>query len=300
MEAEYLRRMEELGYLPVESSKNAAREGAAENLGSKTAQKSKTAQRGGIRVGMTEAERYEVLKDRMIRVVTDTKSAAEKESIDKLSLIPRARTKAENVLIPLAERLGILNRNMKTPEVDIEFQFSKGKGLKESTHKQLHYGGSYADFAKALINIDAILENAVLIEMHPDKYKGTPRADQTLEGVSVLFGAFRDGKSVIPVQFEIKKSSSYGGRLHMYVTLAKIEADVTERASGLTATDPSLVSASVYKISDLIKKINAESKHFLKYLPDEMLTDLQKAAKKDALEEDRRRIDSYKKSEEKQ
>lgn len=32
--------------------------------------------------------------------------------------------------------------------------------------KQLRYGGTYADFAKALVNLDGILENAVLIEQH--------------------------------------------------------------------------------------------------------------------------------------
>ena len=79
---------------------------------------------------------------------------------------------------------------------------------------------------------------------------------------------------------------------------SRIEADVLERASSQTATDPSLVSASECRIADLFQKVNPKDGHFLKYLPDEMLTDLRKAAKKDALEEDRRRIASYKKSEE--
>ena len=42
------------------------------------------------------------------------------------------------------------------------------------------------------------------MEKHTDKYKGTVREDPTLESVSVLLGAFRDGNSIIPVQFEIK------------------------------------------------------------------------------------------------
>ena len=86
----------------------------------------------------------------------------------------------------------------------------------------------------------------------------------------------------------------------MAVSLLKTEADVLERTSSKSGTTPSLVSASECRIADLFRKVNPKDGHFLKYLPDEMLTDLQKAAKKDALEEDRRKIDSYKKSEEKQ
>lgn len=80
----------------------------------------------------------------------------------------------------------------------------------------------------------------------------------------------------------------------MYVTLTKIEADVLERASSQKAADPSLVSAPEYKIADIIRKVNERDKHFLKYLPDEMLNIDQKNAKNDALEEDRKKIESYK------
>ena len=169
----------------------------------------------------------------------------------------------------LAEKLGILNRDMRTPEVDIEFQFSKNKGLKESTNKQLRYGGDYVDFAKALLNIDEILENAVLIEKHGDKYRDTARENSFLKDVSVLFGAFSDGRSVIPVQFEIKNTSDYGGKSYMAVSLSKIEADVLERTSSKSGTTPSLVSASEYKIAELFRKVNPRDKHLLKCLSDE-------------------------------
>jgi len=79
----------------------------------------------------------------------------------------------------------------------------------------------------------------------------------------------------------------------MMVSLSKIEADVLERASSQNGMSPSLVSASEYRLTDLFRKVNPRDKHFLKYLPDEMLTDLQKDAKEDALEEDRKRIASY-------
>ena len=105
-EAAYLRRMEEIGHLRPEGKENAALDGAAKGSRTrKTVSSIISDQTSGIREGMTEAERFAVLKDRTVRVVSDMKSAAEKESLDRLSLIPRARTKAEKVLIPLAENL---------------------------------------------------------------------------------------------------------------------------------------------------------------------------------------------------
>ena len=92
--------------------------------------------------------------------------------------------------------------------------------------KQLRYGGTYADFAKALVNLDGILENAVLIEQHKDKYAGTVRENPYLNSVSVLVGVFRDGDSLIPTQIEIKDTADAGGTLYMTVAMTKIETGV--------------------------------------------------------------------------
>ena len=263
------------------------------------AQQKNAAQRMGdvkyqIIADMSEEERYAELKDKHITIRPTTRNAEHTESLNELEGIDRARSKAEKVLIPLAEKLGILNRTMTSPDVDIEFTFSKNKGLLESTQKQLRYGGSYQDFAKALIHIDQILQDAVLVEKHTDKYKGTAREDGSLQNVSVLFGAFRDGRFVIPVQFEIKKSSNYGGRLYMTVAMTKIRADVLGRAIKDSSTHPSLVSAHGYMIADIFKEIKPEDRHFLKYLPDQFLSEEQKTAKREAIEEDQRRIAAYK------
>lgn len=167
----------------------------------------------------------------------------------------------------------------------VEFIFSKNGGLKESLSKQLRYGGSYTDFAKALINLDRVLDSAILIDVHGDKYKGTSRANENLEAVYVLLGAFQDGSTIIPVQMEIKKSSDVGGRLYMTVALTKIEADVLGSAPETIQTR-SLISASNYSLADIVREINPEDAHFLKYLPDDMLSPAQVAAKNRALSED--------------
>ena len=117
-------------------------------------------------------------------------------------------------------------------------------------------------------NPNRILEKAILIEKHGDKYKGTVREDRRLESVSVLMGAFKDGNTIIPVQMEIKKSSQNGGQLYVTVAMTKIEADVLGSAVGENHQGRSLLPASDYSLTDIISKINPEDKHFLKYVPD--------------------------------
>ncbi len=270
-----------------------------------------------IEADMDEQSRYEVLREKKIPIVEDTRSGDYTQEIGDIESLPaKAKSKVEKIIKPLAEKFGILNRNLKTPDIDVEFQFSKNKGLKESLSKQLNYGGSYGDFAKALVNLEQILDNAVLIEKHGDKYAGTVRADENLESVSVLVGAFRDGDSIIPVQMEIKKTSNRGGQLYVTVAMTKIEADVLgsspdnrQKYSLISApigeadvlgSRPSnklgkysLISASDCNIADLFAEINPQDKHFLKYVPDGFLSDAQKTAKQSALQEDAERIAGY-------
>lgn len=247
-----------------------------------------------IEADMDEQSRYEVLREKQIPVVEDTRSGDYAQEIGDIESLPaKAKSKVEKFIKPLAEKLGILNRDLKTPDVDVQFQFSKGKGLKESLNKQLNYGGSYGDFAKALVNLEQILDNAVLIERHGDKYAGTVRADNQLESVSVLVGACRDGDSIIPVQMEIKKTSNRGGQLYVTVAMTKIEADVMGSRPGNSRGQYSLISASDCSIADLFAEINPQDKHFLKYVPDGFLSDAQKAAKQSALQEDAKRIAGY-------
>ena len=281
------------------------------------------ASKGDIRYSidsdMTEDERYRELRGKTVAVTQEAKYTDEQlASIHTLEqLNAKAKSKAEKVIRPLAESLGILNRSMKTPDVEIDFTFSKNNGLKESIKKQLLYGGTYADFAKALVNLDGILENAVLIEQHKDKYAGTARENPYLNSVSVLVGVFRDGDSLIPTQIEIKDTSNAGGILYMTVTMAKIEAGVMAGASAQRRTPPyvvpaseietsvlgstmnqngtsrSLIPISSYNLAEIFANVNPTDGHFLKYVPDGFLNDAQKAAKQSAIREDANRIQSY-------
>lgn len=246
-----------------------------------------------VKIGMTEDERYEELKNREIIVFSDTKTKEYSKEIATIEELQKtARNSARKEIKKLAERLGILHKEMKTPEVEVEFILS-GEGLRESFNKQAQYGGSYLDFAKAIANLDKIMETAVLLEEHEDKYKGTERESRVLEKVSVLFGAFRDGADIIPVQMEIKKSSTDSGRLYMTVAMTKIEAGVIETRRE-NPEHGSLVPTSAYRLADFFKEINVADKHFLKYVPDGFLDEAQKEAKADALRVEREKIERMK------
>lgn len=309
----------------IEARDTAARRGLTaeerRNLMPKTADENTVfvEQRYSIDSDMTEDERYRELRGKTVAVTPEAKYTDEQlASIHTLEqLNAKAKSKAEKVIRPLAESLGILNWSMKTPDVEIDFTFSKNKGLRESMSKQLRYGGTYADFAKALVNLDGILENAVLIEQHKDKYAGTTRANNQLKSVSVLVGVFRDGDSLIPTQIEIKDTSNAGGILYMTVTMTKIEAGVMAGASAQRRTPPyvvpaseietgvlgsgaqknwrgrSLIPISSYNLAEIFANVNPADGHFLKYVPDGFLNDAQKAAKQSAIREDANRIQSY-------
>ena len=257
------------------------------------------ASKGDIRYSidsdMTEDERYRELRGKTVAVTPEAKYTDEQlASIHTLEqLNAKAKSKAEKVIRPLAESLGILNRSMKTPDVEIDFTFSKNKGLRESMSKQLRYGGTYADFAKALVNLDGILENAVLIEQHKDKYAGTVRENPYLNSVSVLVGVFRDGDSLIPTQIEIKDTADAGGTLYMTVAMTKIETGVLGSTMNQNGTSRSLIPISSYNLAEIFANVNPADGHFLKYVPDGFLNDAQKAAKQSAIREDANRIQSY-------
>ena len=183
-----------------------------------------------------------------------------------------------------------------------EFTFSKNKGLAESLHYQRVYGGSYADLAKALINLDVIVKNAKLVEQHYDNYKGTKRQNDDLQSISILISGFKDGENIIPVKLDVKTYKKIDGRLYMTVALTNIkEANVLGESIVANQSNKSsnLLSASEINIAELVKRINPVEKDFLKYFPDEMLNEEQVKAKITAIDKNKEKIANIKpKSEE--
>ena len=95
------------------------------------------------------------------------------------------------------------------------------------------------------------------------------------------------------VQFEVKKLSDASNRLYITVTLTKIEAGVLGSTPGKNQTRFLVPASTEYRLSDIIREINPQDKHFLKYLPDLFLSQRQKTAKYEAIHEDKVRIAKY-------
>ena len=101
------------------------------------------------------------------------------------------------------------------------FSFSKNN-LNESQSKQKYLT---EDYAKMLTSTDGIVKNAVLVEVHRDKYEGTVREDRTLLQVDVFLSAFSDGEDIVPVKMEVKEFKNKDNSLYVLVTLEKIKTN---------------------------------------------------------------------------
>ncbi len=233
-----------------------------------------------IRQDMPEAYRYNYLKDAEIAVEQNEDLSEYLAILGELEkLHPKAKSASEKLIYALAEKTGVLNKELRIEGFSEPISFKKNGGLKKSLSQQLKFGGSYTDFAKAIISMDTILKNAVLIDVHTDKYDGTTQEDKRLDNVSVFLSAFSDGKNIIPVQLEIKKLSGTERVLYVTVALEKIEVDVMGSPRNQSDSEEVLLPTSIYSISKLIENVNPEDKRFLKYIPDRFLSSEQREAK---------------------
>ena len=169
----------------------------------------------------------------------------------------------------------------------MEFEFTV-KGYNKSIHSQEHfYGGNLGDFAKVALNMQKLLDKSVLLDIHSDKAKGTARENSQLARTYVLFSAFRDGEYIKPVQFEVKQYVDNNNRLYVAVALTKIETGVKENTIlDNNRASTTLPPVSDISISEIFKNVNPKDKKFLKYIPNQFLSDEQIKAKRLALRED--------------
>jgi len=104
--------------------------------------------------------------------------------------------------------------------------------------------------------------------------------------------ALADRLSQEPGDVKRRYSERHGQGVDNTVAMTKIEADVLGSAVGKSQAR-SLISASEYSLPEVFSKINPADRHFLKYVPDGFLSDVQKEAKQSALREDAARIAQY-------
>ena len=246
---------------------------------------------GRLTIDSTEQQRYELLKDAVIQAVPIKEDAIKGVNLEDYN------TRKKSTVIPgfraLARNLGILNVDLNNCELDFPFQFSR-RNLEKSLHHQLEYGGSYQDYVKAMSCFNELVENAVPIETHPDKKKGTAREEQNLKQVYVLVSAIQDGNKIIPIQLEVKTYTTGNSQLYMTVALTKVDSGVVEKASATQGDDhPFLFPESTYTLQSFFENVNPKDARFLKYVPDQFLNEAQRQKKQEALDRQEKEYAAY-------
>ena len=234
-----------------------------------------------ITIDMPEEERAEILRAKTI-IPCDIE-IHEDFNIDWEALENNRLDIIKTPLLHKLRELGFL-KQYNTSSINIEFSFTR-KGLKKSINSQAKdYGGSLADLSKVVMNMQNLLDSSVLIEVHSDKAKGTPKENEQLIQTYVLLSAYKEPGTITPVQFEIKQYIDNDNRLYLAVAMTKREEDVVNATiQDKSQASPRLLSPSICSIAEFIEKINPKDENFFKYIPNSFLSEEQKQAKAKAL-----------------
>lgn len=234
-------------------------------------------------IGMTNDERYELLKEREITVVSYDKEKY--TNIDESDLVILKRTTGKNIarktLRKIGEQFGVFKQGYTTQDVDFEFAFSRNN-LRESIDKQF---GQFQNYAKMMTVFTDVISNAVCIDSQRDRYESP---DSELEAMYVFVSAFMNDDGIVPVLLEVKVYEyEITASLYVAVSMREIEgsrilAYIPDAESTKPYTSPTSVKLS---LTDFLPKVNIEDKNLIKYIPDGFLSDEQMNAKQVALAE---------------
>lgn len=241
-----------------------------------------------IYVGMTDTERYEILKTKLVSVVPCHPEKLHDNPAILKQLEKATKYQARKILKPIISDFKIKDKHYFNPEIDLSFNVSSAT-ISESINKQM---GRFDNFAKMLTCFEPIMQSAIGIEAHKNRYGASDDIKETL----VLMGAFKDKNNVIPVKMEVRELKDVPNKLYLSVALCPIkikEAAIPARLGFKPSHAPATsaeITPNIISIHRLVEKINPLDKHFLKYFPDQMLDEAQKQAKTKALIEDVRRM----------
>ena len=244
-----------------------------------------------ITAGMSDDERYEILKSREIpniKNVSEIPDEILKKIPDAEKKIPEITSwndinkylgsEKRNIIEKIAEEFGIINKEYFNDDIQIYFEFSHNN-FRETYKKQER---NFVAFAKMFSVFQDVIESAVGVEVHNNV---NHKFDPTLENVFVLMSAYQDGSDLVPIKLEVKKFKDKQNTLYVAVSLEKIKmTEVLDRGNteiGVTQ-QPRSVNVS---IANIFSKVNPLDKSFLKYIPDGFLNPEQLSAKIEAIKE---------------
>ncbi len=235
-----------------------------------------------ITADLTDAERYEILKDKQIAApIYDGKA----EKLVNIDINRKTQQQVKKAIILIAEKLGVLRREINFNDVNVKITLSKSN-LRESISKD----ATPAQIAKLLTVIEPVAESSVLIERHDNRYY----YDTETVYFDNLLGAYVDGHDFVPVRFGLKHSKNGSTTLYVIVDentigvsdINKIkENKKTEvvKTPALPMQSPEVSRSVIYSISQIVPFVN--SKDLLRYIPDDFLSNEQRSAKWEAIAE---------------
>ncbi len=228
-----------------------------------------------ITAEMTDAERYEILKDKKITLAKANAELYNKyyEQMPQL-LEDKLKTKdAKKLIKKIATDFGVFTE-YENKDFDIKFEFGRNN-LDESIGKQK---GNYDLYAQMLSCFSDVISNAVGIEVHNRNNDGY-KVDMTLKNVYVLCSAFENDTDIVPVKLSVKEFVDKENRLYVAVALESIKKDRVVSMGVQDNLTHVRTSPAIISIRDIFRNVNPLDVDFLKYIPDDFLNEEQIAAK---------------------
>lgn len=222
-----------------------------------------------ITAAMTEQERYDALKDRILEDIPETKELPQSvvEKVTEISswedINQYFGSKKKGLIHRIAKEFGVF-KEYKNQDIELEFKFSN-RNYEESHDKQKK---SFVAFAKMFSVFDAVVDNAIGIEVHNRNAEGY-KQDDTLKNVYVLVSAFGDNGNIVPVKLEVKEFADKKNTLYVAIALESIEKRrvLTDKRSPKALPNNIHPSSSTVSIAELLRNVNPSDKDFYKYIP---------------------------------
>lgn len=217
-----------------------------------------------IEMGMSDEERYNILKNKSIELIAKT-DADKMDQFEEKYAVNDVYELKEGERKKLFKKLGdefSVFKQYENADVELSFVFSKGN-MAESTNKQK---GNYELFAKMFSCFDDVVSSAVGIEVHNRNDEGYKK-DPTLKAVYVLVSAFEDGSYIVPVKLEVKEFNDKNNTLYVAIALESIKKDEVVKKGNTTKGVTQFSRSSKISLTDLFRKINTSDESFVKYIP---------------------------------
>ena len=233
----------------------------------------------GIRKGMTDSERYNLIKGTQV-LIPNAEGKLTQQEINRFKNITDKKI-ADKELKNLANKYGIINKTLKNNYMQDKKVLFSNRNMHESVSKQ---DGGYINMAALIPVFEETFKTAVPFSVQGDRYYQIVDDREKLETFAELMGAFRYGDNIVPVKFDVKHAKGEGSDV-LYV-VATINKDAVVVAASLNNSLSAARASSVISIEDIIKHVNKEDMKLLTMIPAQFLNETQLEGKRKGLKKE--------------